>query len=149
MARRGDGIYRLVAVLLAVGVAVAIVERPLALAAGGCDVRQEVLGVLLAMERYAKTAGEVLTTKRLPLRDAMLAEIEFEVQKRRAYYLCKPALTVKGSPEQQIMELVSASAHSYTMQLMGGTSADPGVKAGREATLRLIEVSRRYFDAKP
>ena len=145
MARRG--IYRLVVVLVAVGVAFAIAGRPLAMAAGGCDVRQEVLGVLLATERYTKIASEAFMTNGLPRRDATLARIEFEVQKQRAYYLCKSALTAKGSPEQQIMELVSASAHAYTMLLLNPNH--PAVKAGREATMQLIEASQRYFDAKP
>jgi hypothetical protein len=149
MARRGNGTYIRFVLLVAVGIALAIAGRPLAVAAGGCDVRQEILGVLLAMERYAKIAGEAYTLKRLPLRDATLARIELEVQKERAYYLCKPVLTVKGSPEQQIMELVNAQVHGYNMLLLGKSPDDPAVKAGHEAALRLIEASRRYFEAKP
>jgi hypothetical protein len=112
-----------------------------------CDVRQEILAVILAAKRYSSTTSKAVTLQQLPKADAVRAGIDFENQRTRAYYVCPAQLRREGSPEKQIMDLVLQQAHVSDMFLIQGVAAinQPTVKAGNEASLQLIEVAGRYF----
>jgi len=114
-----------------------------------CDVRQEVLAVVLALNRFTSTTSKAVLQE-LPRADAVRAGLDFENQKTRAYYVCPIQLRREGSPEAQIMELVFRQAHASQMMLIQGVTAIdvPTVKEGTEAGLKLIDVAARDFGLK-
>jgi len=114
-----------------------------------CDVRKELLALIVAVSRYDSMATEALTLKRLPLADAMRAKADYDSQLLRLTYLCKSEIRNEQSQERAVMVLAIRQAGGVTLLLTGASIDDPLVKAGHEAAMKMIDVAGRYFDTKP
>jgi hypothetical protein len=114
-----------------------------------CDIRKELLALIVAVSRYDSIGTEALTLKRLPLADAMRAKADYDSQLLRLTYLCKPEIRNEQSQERAIMVLTIKQASGVTLLLTGAPIDEPLVKAGHEAAMKLIDVAGRYFDTKP
>jgi hypothetical protein len=121
---------------------------PTAATAETCDIRKELLALIVAVSRYNSMATEALL-KRLPLADAIRAKADYDSQLLRLTYLCKPEIRNEQSQERAVMVLAIKQAGGVTLLLTGASIDDPLVKAGQEAALKLIDVAGRYFDTKP
>jgi hypothetical protein len=121
---------------------------PTLAAAESCDIRKELLALIVAVSRYDSLGTEVIL-KRLPLADGIRAKADYDSQLMRLTYLCKPEIRNEQSQERAVMILAIKQASGVTLLLTGASVDDPLVTAGHEARMKMVDVAGRYFDTPP
>jgi hypothetical protein len=118
---------------------------PSSASAETCDLRKEILALIISIDRYVSTATEAVTLRRVPIANALNAKFDFEAQRTRLGYLCRAELRSDSSAAREIGNLAWQQANAMDLMLLGRHDK-ASIKSGGDAGLKLIELAAKYFD---